>query len=235
MAEVGPVGSYDPRLHPTQAQYEAFSRIFGFFNEELFAGHLPQVMLTFSRRSNALGFFAPKRWSQIRDKEGAAVHEIALNPDHLTQDEMTDCISTVVHEMAHLWQESFGAPSRRGYHNKEWAAQMERIGLMPSDTGHPGGKKTGQSVSHYIIEGGVFQVAFERMPKSWWLPFVAGVAAKSAKPSQNSSKTKFVCAGCDSKVWGRPDLRIMCLDCRIQFLPEDEVGQRVVAPEGSAK
>src|SRR5262249_7332085 len=66
-------------------------------------------------------------------------------------------ISTLGHEMAHHWQHIFGKPSRNGYHNRQWAAKMEEIGLMPSDTGEPGGKKTGQRMSDYIIPGGPFE------------------------------------------------------------------------------
>jgi hypothetical protein len=37
---------------------------------------------------------------------------------------------------------------------------MERVGLMPSSTGEPGGKRTGQKVSHYILADGPFARAF---------------------------------------------------------------------------
>jgi hypothetical protein len=43
--------------------------------------------------------------------------------------------------MAHLWQWEFGSPYKNGYHNTEWAGKMIEIGLMPSDTGLPNGKK----------------------------------------------------------------------------------------------
>jgi hypothetical protein len=33
---------------------------------------------------------------------------------------------------------------------------MKEIGLQPSTIGQPGGKETGQSVTHYIIPGGAF-------------------------------------------------------------------------------
>ena len=46
-----------------------------------------------------------------------------------------------------------------GYHNKEWAAKMREIGLMPTDTGQPGGKDTGQKVTHFIEPGGRFEQA----------------------------------------------------------------------------
>jgi hypothetical protein len=61
--------------------------------------------------------------------------------------------------MAHVWQHAHGKPTRNGYHNKEWAAKMDSLGLVPSSTGAPGGKRTGQSVSHYIAAGGPFAVA----------------------------------------------------------------------------
>lgn len=40
---------------------------------------------------------------------------------------------------------------------------MERIGLMPSDTGQPGGKKVGQSMNDYVILGGRFDMATRQL------------------------------------------------------------------------
>ena len=85
--------------------------------------------------------------------------EIALNPAHFAGRTPAEMLSTLVHEMAHLWQHHFGKPSRSGYHNKEWAAKMREIGLIPTDTGQPGGKDTGQKVTHNIEEGGRFDQA----------------------------------------------------------------------------
>jgi hypothetical protein len=48
---------------------------------------------------------------------------------------------------------------RGGYHDRVWGAKMEEVGLMPSNTGLPGGKKNGQQMTHYIIRGGRFQKA----------------------------------------------------------------------------
>src|SRR5690606_37233909 len=46
---------------------------------------------------------------------------------------------------------------RGNYHNKEWADKMEQVGLMPSNTGEPGGKRTGDRMTHYILQGGAFE------------------------------------------------------------------------------
>jgi predicted SprT family Zn-dependent metalloprotease len=86
---------------------------------------------------------------------GYTVDEIAMNPVYFSIRTIKATLSTLVHEMVHQWQFHFGEPGRRGYHNKQWAARMERVGLMPSDTGEPGGRKVGQSMTHYIIAGGL--------------------------------------------------------------------------------
>ena len=65
-------------------------------------------------------------------------------------------LQTMAHEMVHLWQFHFGRPSVRSYHNKEWGGKMQSIGLMPSNTGKEGGKKTGQQMMDYPIKGGIF-------------------------------------------------------------------------------
>jgi len=39
----------------------------------------------------------------------------------------------------------------------KWARKMEGIGLMPSSTGKPGGKKSGGKVGDYVIAGGCFE------------------------------------------------------------------------------
>jgi hypothetical protein len=72
----------------------------------------------------------------------------------------------LVHEMAHVWQHAHGKRTRNGYHNKEWAAKMDELGQLPSDTGQPGGKRTGQKCSHYIAKVGPFAIACAELLKT---------------------------------------------------------------------
>ena len=95
--------------------------------------------------------------------ENVTAHELALNPDVFTGRSDELILSTLVHEMAHGWQQTHGTPPRRCYHDKEWAAKMKEIGLQPSTTGEPGGKETGQSVTHYLIPGGPFTRAYAKL------------------------------------------------------------------------
>lgn len=75
--------------------------------------------------------------------------------------------------MCHLWQHVFEKPSRTGYHNNEWAKKTQAVGLMPSSTGKNGGHITGQKISNYPIEDGVFMKAYQRIPETTLLPFKA--------------------------------------------------------------
>lgn len=195
---------------PTRAQFAAYEKMFGYFNEKVFAGELPAPLLNFSRRAKTNGFFAPERWEKGKDVR----HEISLNPSTLKSRRPIEVASTLVHEMVHLWQHENGKPSRSGYHNAEWARKMEAVGLVPSDTAQPGGNKTGQRVSHYIEKGGVFAKAFAAMPREFGLPWACeeleGAAKKSAAAK---NKVKYTCPGCGANVWGKPELAISCDDC----------------------
>lgn len=227
---------------PTEAQFNALNGAYKYFNRVLFKNKLPGCILNFSRLKGTHGFMAPERWKRVQDKE-FGIHEISLTPTTLYRTPIL-IFSTLVHEMIHLWQWEFGEPSRSGYHNKEWAQKMRELGLIPSHTGQPGGKETGQHMTHYIEEGGRYQLAFEKMPKSYILPFTSlegemmkrliegssngkdedGDGTEDAKktrlrklrpPSQN--KTKYTCPGCQVNVWGRPALQIQCVNCEEVF------------------
>ena len=187
---------------PTTAQCGAYQNAYDYFNETLFENSLSPCLLNFSRKSKALGFFAPECWSDGTHY----THEISLNPD-LLERPLEDIFSTLVHEMAHQWQQDFGTPSKGGYHNREWSDKMIAIGLIPSDTAQPGGKKTGSSMSHYIDQNGAFKRVFEAMPDDLRLPWLAGPGMQR-QPSRN--KVVYQCPECQAKIWGKPDLMVLC-------------------------
>ena len=135
-------------IDPTRSTYQGLTEAYDFFNERLFAGRLPRCLITMQRQREAYGYFAGGRFGT---KDGQEItDEIALNPAHFRSRTTEESLSTLVHEMCHLEQHHFGKPSRSGYHNKQWAGMMNAVGLIPSDTAAPGGKETGQKVSHYI-------------------------------------------------------------------------------------
>jgi predicted SprT family Zn-dependent metalloprotease len=195
----------------TPAEYRAFQDAYDFFNAELFAGSLPHVLVTLQRHAKARGYFSPERFTGRI--ENAAVHELAMNPDSFTGRTDEEILSTLAHEMAHVWQQTHGTAPRRSYHDRQWAAKMKEIGLQPSTTGEPGGKETGQSVTHYIIPGGAYAAAYAKLKgRGFRLHWQSAPAGKEAK-AKKASKMKFTCPECGQNAWGKPDTQLICGAC----------------------
>jgi predicted SprT family Zn-dependent metalloprotease len=197
---------------PTRSTYQGLTEAYDFFNERLFAGRLPRCLITMQRQREAYGYFAGGRFGT---KDGQEItDEIALNPAHFRSRTTEESLSTLVHEMAHLEQHHFGKPSRSGYHNKQWAGMMNAVGLIPSDTAAPGGKETGQKVSHYIAPGGPFETACTELVKSGFtVRYVELWSDPEKRKKKAASKTKYTCPACGMNAWGKPAINLVCGDC----------------------
>jgi predicted SprT family Zn-dependent metalloprotease len=216
MSSIDPVAfvSYETNMQEaiTPAEYRSFQYAYDFFNAELFGGTLPHVLVTLQRHAKAYGYFSPERFVGRTAKEAA--HELAMNPDHFGRtDELI--LSTLAHEMVHVWQQVHGKPPRRSYHDRQWAAKMKEVGLYPSSTAAPGGKETGQSVSHYIIEGGAFAKAFAKLEAAGFtLRWQSRTFEKDAtRKKKTASKTKYSCADCGANAWAKPETSLICGEC----------------------
>lgn len=218
---------------PTIEQFSSYQALYHYFNKKLFSGELPPIILNFSRKDKTAGFFAPNRWvSQSGENK---THEISINPSYMARVPFIEVCQTLVHEQAHLWQMLFGKPSRKGYHNKEWAKKMEAIGLMPSSTGQEGGNTVGQKMSDYVLPGGQFEKVFKSLPESLGLPWVANEETAAAapgngaeqgeqeeeKPPKKKTKVKYTCPQCGMKLWGKPELQVYCKPCET-YLEEEK-------------
>lgn len=227
-------------MKPTQDTYSELQQAYDFYNAELFENQLPACLLTLQREKKTYGYFSAQRFVRIED--GVKTDEIAMNPAYFAVCPIVEVMQTLVHEMVHAWQHHHGKPGRRRYHNKEWGDKMEAVGLMPSDTGKPGGKKTGESVADYPIEGGRFLEATDRLLKtfklSWTDRFPArhvnaaalanataeglleGLGEEGAESGPvKSTRTKYTCLTCETNVWGKANLKLMCGECGFQYEP----------------
>lgn len=145
----------DSNVKPTGQAYAELQRAFDYYNDKLFGGQLPDCLITFQRQNNTMAYFSPHRFVSVKaDKK---VDEIAMNPAYFPSYPLIEVMQSMVHEMCHQWQEYFGKPSVRTYHNREWADKMIEVGLMPTSTGTVGGNQVGQKISDYPIPNGLFQ------------------------------------------------------------------------------
>lgn len=206
---------------PTQAQYAAYQGAYDYFNRVLFDGELPHAMLGFQRRPNSVGYIIGDKWI---NGAGERIAEITLNPDHLHGRPLDDTLSTLVHEMVHLWDMVLGSNPRQCYHPKSWARKMESLGLMPTDTGKPGGKKTGQRMTHYILPGGPFADAFRAMPAEVSLPWFAIPEGDDSKKKSKPKRVKYTCPVCATKAYAVPGAKLICGedDCELAMMEPDD-------------
>ncbi len=138
---------------PTTELYAALQAAFDHFNARLFENQLPSCLITLRSTNRVYGYHHQDRFIS---PTGEKIDELGLHPGFFTLRSTEEVLSTLVHEMVHHWQAHAGKPTPSNAHNREWANRMESIGLMPSKTGLPGGKKTGRSMSHYILPDGAF-------------------------------------------------------------------------------
>ena len=204
---------------PTVETYAGLDKAFNHFNERLFESRLSPVMITLTRKRGAHGYFWAEQFKHRED--GDTTHEIALNPN--TMDRTLEAVlSTLVHEMTHLEQQEFGTPGKKGHHNKAWVKLMERVGLIPSDTGEPGGKQTGRKVTHYINLEGPFVGALQELTDAGFdLPYFTQPLATDGAKKRDLSKVKRTCPHCDAKAWAKQGMRLICADCDAEMIEEE--------------
>ena len=225
--------TYDTNIFPTDnttyRQNLALQNARNYFNknlfEKVFEKSLGPVMIRPAKHGKAYGYYLKAAW-----KEGIEnpVPEISLCPCGLHRSPEA-VYSTLVHELVHQYQDEHGYPGRGCYHNLEFSRFMAQVGLICSNTGEPGGKKTGDQMTHYIDPDGLFKKVFVEMPDDYLLPFTPlfdkehygplglGAPLIAPEPINNKNKTKYTCLGCHSSVWGKPSMNIICGVCKTQF------------------
>jgi hypothetical protein len=220
--------------NPTTEIYEFLTHVFNAINEACFQNELPEVLLTVKGKSNVFGYY---KHNAYVSHSGQIVDEIAVNPRYFATHGFQELIMTLSHECVHAWQQHYGKPSVRSYHNREFAEKMKSIGLMPSSTGKEGGKETGQNMAEYIIEGGLIIQLYHRLEKKGvYIPWyerlrVAGevelderapenVVSESTSESSsgsNTTRSRYTHQCINDKkpsvIYGKPSLSILCGIC----------------------
>lgn len=201
---------------PTLTTYQTLDRAFHHFNDRLFDNQLPAPVFLIHRKRGAHGYFWAEQF--VHRETGERLDEIALNPHTMDRD-LPSILSTVVHEMVHLKQQHFGKPSKGG-HNREWAKMMDEVGLEPTSTGQPGGKRTGKKVTHMIVPEGPFDRACrELLEQGFDLPWFSP-PPEAGERKKDLSKVKFTCPECEAKAWAKQGSQLVCGSCSQPMVSE---------------
>jgi hypothetical protein len=209
-------------MDPTRQTYGDLAAAYQHFNTALFGGKLPECLITMQRRQGAYGYFAADRFADP-GAPSKALDELALNPAHFAGRRKAAICATLAQEMTHLWQHHFGKPSRPGYHNRELAAKLRAIGLIPTDTGQPGGKETGQRITCYVDPGGAFEHACREFLASGDVVVYQDREKEGteARLKKAACKTKYTCPNCRINAWAKPGVSLCCGACdrKLQAVP----------------
>lgn len=94
---------------------------------------------------------------------------------------------------------------------------MREVGLVPSETGKPHGKETGQRMTHYVEKGGRFENACETYLATKDAVFnqdrPGDDEALRTRKKKVASKTKYTCPACGLNAWAKPDAPLVCGHC----------------------
>lgn len=147
---------------PTLQLYPELQEAYDHFNKRLF-----QIILGVTLREciivinndkpNTKGYHA--RGIYI-NKDLEVCDEISLNSRFWGIQSIEESLSTLAHEMAHLYREQTRKKEAKNssWHDMEWSKAMNAIGLKPISYDFPG-KEIGQKVHHKIIHGGPYEIA----------------------------------------------------------------------------
>lgn len=218
----------------TVVLYTKFQMIVDMIEKEFFTSKgknpFPKIVLALNNRCSScvVAFVQPDYLFDKKEEE--KVQYLAINPKYL-QRETRDIISTLCHELCHVYEVAYIHIPRGGYHTKAWCDLMRECGLEPVFN-----NKSKTSVTHKIIEGGVFESFCNEFDKTY-PDFFSLVeysedmntdkgesgADNADKPIKryNRNKIKYVCPECQSKVWGKSGLNIYCSDCECAFSEEE--------------
>ena len=173
-----------------------------FFNLEFFNDQpVPVPVISFeSTNVNNLGHYVIGR-NAIGVKEN-----ININSVHLKRP-LWEILATLLHELTHSWQASYGSPSNNWYHNNEFRSQMRKFGIFSDKKGcHI---KIGDPFVTLLKDRGV---AFEDVDHSDGTI----ILPPAAKPKGRSKLKKWTC-GCTNVRVAVQHFQAVCLRCGKEF------------------
>lgn len=182
---------------------------FNAINRDFYNGELEKVIITVKegKKKGAFGWIEnAKNWKQ----NGTDRHEINISADYLGERTVRQTITTLMHEMVHLYnlQNGIKDTTRSGiYHNKNFKKTAEEHGLQVEQVDQIGWSRTTatEETAKWIEENipiKSFNVYKQTTEK---------ITTTGTKPKQ--SYRKYICPKCGLIVRATKDCRISCMQC----------------------
>lgn len=201
-------------------------------NRVYFNAGLPQAVITIQSSQRSYGYITVRKvWKDSLN----SYHEINISAEYLNRP-TENIISTLLHEMCHLYamENHIKDTSNNGrYHNRKFKEIAEARDLKISHAQYIGWSVTEptEKLRTTIIENGLdAQFDYVRMGAyvqsggdSGTDGGLNGMDGKPVKPPKKKSSTrKYVCMGCHNSVRATKDVNILCMDCNLQMVKQEQ-------------
>lgn len=225
--------------------YQKFQKAVDLIEEKFFTGKgkqaFPRYVLAINTKCKSVVCAFVQNNALFDKSNGDKIQYLGINPRYLAQGNEY-VLSTLCHELCHIYENALIHIPRGGYHDKAWADLMKDCGLEPVYL-----NKSKTSVNEKIIEGGEFEAFVKDFTDEYGDYFNvveysqtvaqgykdknpdsdadlsdAPTADNADKPIKvyNRNKIKYECS-CGNKVWGKAGLHLHCEDCQSEFVEED--------------
>ena len=197
---------------------------FHFFNKTFYKNSLPEPSILVQNkgnRKNVLGWCTVNKiWNDYSTNEKK--YEITLVAEYLHLG-MLPILSTLLHEMAHLYNlvNNIQDTTRGGtYHNKKFKEIAEKSGLIIEHHKTYGWTLTRlqPSTINLINNSGINEEAFTIYRIDPSLKQLENYEdSEGEEETAKSSRRKYICPSCDTKINATKDVNVICGDCGIAF------------------
>lgn len=200
------------------AQY--LNKVFKLINEEYFQNTLEVPTITIQSTVGAYGHVSVNK---VWYSDEVATHELNLSADYLNRP-IENVVATLIHEACHLYamQNNIKDTSNQGvYHNKNFKAIAEQRGLAISRHEKYGWTITEptEETIDFCIENQLEDIQIVRQT-AYSIGISGGKSGSGnsiTRPKRTSSTRKYICPCCGNSFRATKTLRVLCMDCNVQF------------------
>ena len=197
------MNSIKPAIDALETIYEGYKHLF-----PNLADSRPVITIQAAGRRKAAGWMSPKRW---QNGQPDAINEINVSAECLNAP-LESIADTVLHEMVHHSHNLEGVKdcSKSQYHNKQFKAGCERVGLNCEQMGRYGWAQTSLTdarkaeLSQMTIDDNAFTLFRQAEPQN--------------EQKQTTRMKKWIC-GCEQPqiIRAAGEIDVRCNKCGIDF------------------
>ncbi len=194
-------------------------KLFRMMNEDFFSGQLEQPVITIQSTPRAYGHYSVAPIWTVNGEEKK--HEINIGAGTLDRD-IEYTVATLLHEMVHMYDDTVlnvSDCSRQGtYHNKQFKATAERVGLIVTKSDKYGWAHTAPSdvLIEWILNNDIQEIKLNR--NEGGIRITGGNNTGNASgqipgKNPNSHSIKYICPCCGQIARTTKISNLICGDC----------------------